>query len=312
MRCKFCKRNAVIKLKYANLRLCEEHFNDYFIRRVKRTIKTYELISEGDNVLVAISGGKDSVSLAHALSILSEEISFKISLLHVNLGIVNYSEQCCRVVRRISKQIRAKLYVIDLSKVIGHPLVELSRITKIPHCSLCGLMRRYLINYFALAKGFTKISTGHLLEDLLKYILKSFVLQDIEQLSKLDIKNEGRGRLVTKIKPLAEISEMETEFYVRINDLPNVAMRCPFKPKYLMEDLLKSFWDSLEDRHPSIKLAFLRKFIKNKSMLKLSSPSISECKICGMPTNREICLFCRTVGRIRNVTEVSKSLEELE
>ena len=79
-----------------------------------------------------------------------------------------------------------------------------------------------------------------------------------------------------------------------------------------MEDSLKSFWDSLEDKHPSMKIGFLRKFIKNKSMFKLSLPSMKKCEVCKMPTNKEICLFCRIIGKVKDVNEILKTVDEIK
>ncbi|MBC7122301.1 MAG: phosphoadenosine phosphosulfate reductase family protein, partial [Pseudothermotoga sp.] len=67
MKCKKCSQTAVIHLPQHNVAYCEEHFNDYFLNRVQKAIRKYSMIEENERVLVAVSGGKDSVSLWHAL-----------------------------------------------------------------------------------------------------------------------------------------------------------------------------------------------------------------------------------------------------
>jgi tRNA(Ile)-lysidine synthase TilS/MesJ len=113
-KCVKCGRQAVIKIPYARLWLCKDHFIEFFEARVLKAIKRYGLIKKGDKVLVAVSGGKDSASLLSALKKASEELDFNIIALHIDLGIGEYSKGNREAVVRLASQLGIKLLVFDV------------------------------------------------------------------------------------------------------------------------------------------------------------------------------------------------------
>ena len=69
MACKSCKKKPVIRLSNSNVDLCKKHFLEYFQKKVFKTIRQYNLINEGDHIGVAVSGGKDSLTLLYLMSL---------------------------------------------------------------------------------------------------------------------------------------------------------------------------------------------------------------------------------------------------
>ena len=68
MNCKNCKANPVITLSNSNISLCKSHFNRYFEKKVRRTIRIYRTVDKEDFIGVGVSGGKDSMSLLYVLN----------------------------------------------------------------------------------------------------------------------------------------------------------------------------------------------------------------------------------------------------
>ena len=88
MLCKICKskgirKKAVIYLRHHRLALCKEHFIEWFEKQVQKSIREFKMFKREEEVLVAVSGGKDSLSLWLAL----HRLGYKTYGFHVSLGI---------------------------------------------------------------------------------------------------------------------------------------------------------------------------------------------------------------------------------
>jgi tRNA(Ile)-lysidine synthase TilS/MesJ len=92
-RCTVCGKPAVVEVPYARASFCKEHFLDFIDRKVRKLVKQYNLLEPGDRVVVSVSGGKDSATLAKVMDVLSKEIGFEYALLHIDLGLGKYSEK---------------------------------------------------------------------------------------------------------------------------------------------------------------------------------------------------------------------------
>ena len=86
-RCKKCNKPAIYRVRYARLWLCPKHFVEFFERRVKKTIDDYKLIRGVKRVLVAVSGGKDSVAALYVLNKFKEIYGYELLGVTIDLGI---------------------------------------------------------------------------------------------------------------------------------------------------------------------------------------------------------------------------------
>jgi uncharacterized protein (TIGR00269 family) len=299
LRCSLCEEPAVTLVRYAKLRLCRKHFAEFVRRRVIKTIERYRLIKSGWKVLVAVSGGKDSSALLHILSEVSRQLNFDVVAVHIDLGIGEYSRKAREVVEKLCGILGVQLVVLDLKDLIGASLPELVTRSRRPACSVCGLVKRYLINSAALELGANAIALGHHMDDLLPYVVKNFITQDLGGIGKLGPGTESEEGLIGRVRPLYEISEREVALYAYVQGLPVVESSCPYTVRGgSIEEEVRRFLNSLEEGSPGIKIAFARALAKNLDFYKSRLlGQVGRCRYCGTPTSAEVCAFCRLTER---------------
>jgi len=176
------------------------------LNRLEKTINRYRMVKGGDRILAAVSGGKDSAVLLHLLAKAKESLGISLIALHINLGIGSYSENCYRAAVKLAELLGVPIITVDLEE-LGIPIPKLIGLTSRNPCSICGTVKRYLMNFAAVSLGASSVATGHNLDDVMHFILKTFLLGDMDQLVKLKPSTEVLGGLaVAKIKPLVELS----------------------------------------------------------------------------------------------------------
>lgn len=298
-KCVKCNSNASYFVSYVRGGFCREHFIEYVERRILKTIERYKMIPRSSRVLVAVSGGKDSIVLLHALAKHRDEIGYSdIIVVHINLGIKGYSDEAERVSLDNCESLKVKCLVVNLRDLIGVGVPELSKLSRRPPCSVCGLVKRYILNAVALLVNADVVATGHHLDDMLTYMVKDLLSSDVEELSKLTPISPGvKGVTVTRIRPLAEIYEENTLAYVMAAGLEYLAMECPLKHIGVVERESREYFERLERQIPGFKLIALKNILRTIPKTRESGEGPGKCKLCGMPSRDEICSFCRLTER---------------
>ena len=125
MRCRKCGEKAVINMRQHRLSLCKQHYLDWLPSHVLRFIEKHELFSEHDRILVAVSGGKDSLALW--------DILLKLDLftegLYINLGIdadIAYSNRSMKFAQEFADQRNLTLHIADIKRDFGESIPEIS------------------------------------------------------------------------------------------------------------------------------------------------------------------------------------------
>jgi len=288
MVCEICGRRPAYNLYPRGKVLCDEHFAGFVESEVKTTIDNYSMFTHHDRVMVAVSGGKDSVVLLKVL----KNLGYKVIAFHIDLGVEEISERSKEVFFGVVEREKVPYKILDLRDFFNCGIKELSKIVKRPTCSICGTIRRYLMDRYS---DSSVVATGHNLDDEVAFLflnLLNWSLEYIVRQSPVLREEHGFSR---KVKPLSFVYEYETKLYASINGLEHVVGECPFS-KGATTLLIKKSLNEIEKSNPDFKLRFLRSFMKIKEKIGGSSDSrvsLQPCVKCGYPTTSGICLFCR-------------------
>jgi len=291
--CSICGKPSVAYVRSARMHLCEEHFMEYFERRVARTLKRVRL-RRGAKLLLALSGGKDSSALAEALARLRGEFSYELLAVHIDLGIGSYSEAGRVAAEEEARRIGVPLLLVDLREVLGAGIPELARLSRRPPCSVCGLVKRYVLNAAAVEWGADYVVTGHNGDDIIAYALKSFINQDLESISKLGPATETvRGLAVGRLRPLYMLTEKEAFIYALLRGARFTLEECPNLNRRQMELRLKLWLSRIEDDMPGVKQQLLGNLSKRYVDYPQPKGPLGRCPTCGLISGGGECSFCR-------------------
>lgn len=308
MRCRRCSKPAVINMRQHKLALCGEHFLGWIPAQTQRFIKKYEMFDPGETILVAVSGGKDSLSLWDLLL----SLGYEARGLYIDLGISEEgysSSSLAKVHMFVEKREGARLKVVDVKEVYGKSIPQLAR--ERPEqktCSLCGLVKRYIMNETALEEG-AVLTTGHNLDDEAAVLLQNVLhWQTGYLLRQAPVLPSTHPRLAQKAKPFFRFYERETAAYAILRGIDYIYEECPFATG-ATTIFYKELLNRLEGRSRGAKLQFYLSFLRAREkgfflrMLPFGPeriPSVNEglelgeCERCGQPTTAPgLCAFCR-------------------
>lgn len=299
-KCSKCGRRAVIFQRHSNRHLCKRHFIEDFERRVKLAVKKYDMIQEGDRVAIALSGGKDSVTLAFVLNKLygfRNDLEF--FAITVDEGIAGYRPQTVEIARKVTGQIGMEHVVVSFEENFGMTLDEMVRRGDKKPCTYCGVFRKYLLNRTAREMGATKLATGHNLDDETQTILLNFLNADMERMARLVPQRVQEG-LVMRIKPFRYVYEKEVVVYGMLHELPMDFDECPYS-HFPVRAAVRDFLYDFENKYPGRKFSVMSSFEKLIPCLREMYPQIElkRCEKCGEPTPRKICQACKLLEELR-------------
>lgn len=297
MKCSKCGSSQVItKNNQSGLYLCKDCFIESIEKKAIKTIKKENLLDKGDKVLVALSGGKDSVTTLEILNSFRERNIIDICAVTVDEGIANYRQDGVDIAINHAKRLGIEHKVVSLKDEYGITLDEIMQ--KDNHrgsCTYCGVFRRDIINKTAIEMGATKIATGHNLDDEVQAIMMNYLEGNIDNLTKLGAKTESKAQEFTvKIKPLREIPERDIGLYVVAKELDVHFDSCPYAQQSFRGEVSELI-GNLSENHPTIKYSTLRGYDKVKKAIgdDLNKEfKSSRCSKCGQPAANELCRKC--------------------
>lgn len=297
MQCSKCGNPKVIyKREQSGQILCKDCFIESIEKKVIKTIKKEKLLDKGDNVLVALSGGKDSVTTLEILNSFRQRNIIDICAVTVDEGIANYRQEGVDIATRYAERLGIEHKVVSLKEDYGITLDEImQRENHKGSCTYCGVFRRTIINKAAREMGATKIATGHNLDDEVQAIMMNYLEGNTDNLTKLGAKTESNAdEFTVKIKPLREIPEREIGLYVVAKELEVHFDSCPYAMQSFRGEISEVI-NQLTEKHPTIKYSTLRGYDKIKNILKdemQKEYAHGRCRRCGEPSSNDLCKAC--------------------
>lgn len=297
MQCSKCGNSKVIyKREQSGQLLCRDCFIESIEKKAIKTVRKENLLDKGDKVLVALSGGKDSVTTLEILDTFRQMNVIELCAVTVDEGIANYRQEGVDIAIRHAERLGIEHKVVSLKEDYG---ITLDEIMKKPNhkgsCTYCGVFRRTIINKAAREMGATKIATGHNLDDEVQAIMMNYLEGNTDNLTKLGAKTESKAEEFTvKIKPLREIPEREIGLYVVAKGLEVHFDSCPYAMQSFRGEVSELI-NQLTENHPTIKYSTLRGYDKIKNVLKNEMQkeyAHGRCKRCGEPSSNELCKAC--------------------
>lgn len=305
-RCHACDRTSVIEVRRHRSSYCAEHFVDHVRSQVRWAIDHLRMLSYDDRILVAVSGGKDSLALWDVLL----EMGYRADGLYVGLGIGTYSERSEQVVRDFADRRRAVLRTVDMADEYGYDIPAATALRRRSSCGVCGLSKRYVFNRAAVEHGYDVMATGHNLDDEAATLLGNVLRWQTPSLSRQSPCMPAREGLCRKVKPLYRLGEREMAAYCVLRDLDYVVEECPMVAGNTVLRY-KDALNELERHSPGTKAAFLFSYLERARdehfpHAVTDTATVVACQRCGQPTGvrarddrrTPVCAFCRTRDRV--------------
>ncbi|WP_456411580.1 TIGR00269 family protein [Oceanithermus sp.] len=297
MKCSVCGAPAQMEVRRRNQAFCAEHYREWFVNETRRNIKRHRMIRPGDRVLVAVSGGKDSLVLWDTLTRLGHAATG----FHIQLGIGDYSERALETTKAFARERGLELIVVDVRESFGLTIPELAQATGRAACSGCGLSKRYLMNRVAEEEGFNVVATGHNLDDEAATLLGNVSHWQLDALVRQGPMLEGREGLARRIKPLYTFTEREVAAYAFLAGIEYQHEECPHA-EGAKSLLYKDVLNRLETRMPGTKQVFLEQYLKKvqpvlKEGLAEGEVELRRCERCGSVTTGAVCAHCKLWDR---------------
>lgn len=304
MKCDKCGQTPlIIHRKHSGQKLCKDCFVQSIQEKVLKDIRKYKLVEKGDKILLALSGGKDSVMTMEILKNLQDRQIAEITALTVNEGIGGYRNEGVRVARENAKKMGINHRVVSFEEYFGITLDEIMKNPQRGACTYCGVFRRWIINKVAREEGATKIATGHNLDDEVQSILMNYLEGNLDNLTRIGVKSESKDpKFTVKIKPLREIPEKEIVLYVMARELPVHLAGCPYAGDSFRAEV-GQFLKEISLKRPTLMYSTLRGFDRMKPVLKkefLRRLQMAACGDCGEPSAGELCKACSFLKDLEN------------
>jgi tRNA 2-thiocytidine biosynthesis protein TtcA len=222
-------------------------------KKVTKAITDYQLIEDGDRVMVGLSGGKDSWALIQILEVLRKRapITFSLVAVTVDSGYDGYRHD---LISKTCAQRGWECRIVHTD--IGDVMDDLLDAQATP-CSLCARLRRGVLYRLADEVGATKIALGHHLDDFIETLLLNlFFAGALKAMPARLVSDNGRHIV---IRPLVGVAESEARGYAKEQQLPIISCCCPVCGDLgLQRQQVKRLIAELEVEHPEIKSSMVR------------------------------------------------------
>jgi len=271
---------------------------------ISKLIITFHLLTKKDKILVAVSGGKDSTTILYVL----KKLGFPVEAITIDASIGNYSKHNLENIRNFCKNQKIMLHIVSFRKEFGYSLCYIRDLLKSKgiqwnSCTLCGVLKRYLLNKYTRKLKATKLVTGHNMDDVAQSIMMNFLRNQLEMSSRLGpitgIINDKK--FVSRVKPLYLTAEADVERYSKVMNFPVKYGRCPCS-RDAYRNTVRNLLHEYELKHAGIKKRIVIWYLKNLKAIKehyYNEEKLRYCIQCGEPSKREMCMACFIISKLK-------------
>ncbi len=298
-----CDEKPVLALPSGE-KLCRSHFIEYFESKVFKTIRQFELLDKEENIGIALSGGKDSLTVLNLLNKLSKENpKIKITAIAIDEGIAGYRDKTVETAKKFCDENKIQLRIFSYKEEFGLTLDEMLKILHVKPCTICGIFRRYLLNKKSRELKLTKLATGHNLDDECQSILMNQMRNDLRASARLGPKVGlmQNDKFVQRIKPLYLCTEKEATTYAFLNRLLDTFTECPNTSQSFRAQV-RDMLNEMENKFPGTKYSIMNSFLQILPYLKekFKDGAIKICAKCNEPSSNDVCNACIYAEKLKN------------
>jgi len=308
--CTRCGGKPFFTRIYSGETLCSGCFRDSIADKTKRTISKYGMIGPRDRIAVAVSGGKDSLSLLRVLGELYLPRRDGIVSISVDEGLAGYRDEALEHARAVAQELGVEHVVVSYKDLFGFSLDEALNWKEerpVSSCSFCGVFRRRAIDEAALKAKATVVATAHNLDDYVQTFIMNLMHGDVERLGWLDPAYVDESFPVRRVKPFMEIYEEEVALYAFLSGVPFQSVSCPYMHEGLRSEV-RDYLNMMEANHPGMKNVLFRSGLEVIS--RLAGSSLKEtvpCRSCGKPSSNGFCSVCRMKAEVEEHVNMQRN-----
>lgn len=305
MVCHLCDQRAVIRMRQHRLAFCKDHYPQWVVEQTQRFIEKYRMFSRDESVLVAVSGGKDSLALWDVLW----QLGYHAEGLYIHLGIQgedNYSDQSEAAARKFAAERGLRLHVANIEDEEGESIPAIALRTqrgRLKPCAICGLVKRHTMNRLASQLNFQVLATAHNLDDEAAFLFANTLSWNTSQMARQSPVLPAAEGFVRKVKPFFRFTERETAAYAIVRGIDYIEEECPYADgsKQLQ---YKQLLNKLEEEQVGFKLRFMVGFLaaRDQGVIRpfengQEDVDLTPCPSCGQLTSRTgLCAYCSLFG----------------
>jgi tRNA-5-methyluridine54 2-sulfurtransferase len=287
----------------------DKQFIQDFETKVQQTIEKYNLLSKYDKILVAASGGKDSTVALHLLV----KLGYNIEAINIDTGLGEYSCQNTKNLEIFCKENNLILHKSSFKEAFGFGTCYMRDLLKeqghnLNSCTICGVIRRVIMNKYVRDLGATKIVTGHNQDDEAESVMMNFFRNNLEIAARQGpisgiVKHK---KFVPRVKPLYFCSIADITRYSKLHQFKVSYGACPCSVDAYRNSLRQILRDLDSSSMPGIQETILRNYVnlipKLRKRYKKSDTNtpINSCKTCSEPTKQDICQSCKIINLVKN------------
>jgi len=306
--CTLCRRKeAVFMRRYSGEKLCGRCFCKSIESKVRGTISKYEMFEPKDKIMVAVSGGKDSVTLLHILTKIEKAFpDAALSAVTVDEGIKGYRDEALKVAKKNCRKLGVEHVVTSFKEMYGYTLDEIVNLIRnkkkkgLTPCSYCGVLRRRALNTAAREAGVDKLATAHSLDDETQTMLLNIIHGDALRIARAKpVLTVIHPKLVQRVKPVCEVPEKEIAFYAYLRRIEFQSIPCPYAQTALRNDI-RTMLNRMEEKHAGTKFTVFRSVERIRPALEAMAEEakLQNCRKCGEPTVGELCKPCQMLQEL--------------